>query len=57
MIFFNKFTTFGRGCLILLIVVGVGYGAMFLSKHPNIKIPTLTTEVIKNWYSHLDFKL
>lgn len=55
--FFNKFTSFGRGCLILLIVGGIGYGAMFLSKHPNIKIPSLTTEVIKDWCSHLDFNL
>ena len=55
--FFNKFTSFGRVCLILLIVGGIGYGAMFLSKHPNIKIPSLTTEVIKDWCSHLDFNL
>ena len=44
--FFSKLTTFGRICVILLVVAVIGVSAMFLSKNANIKIPSFNSGAV-----------
>lgn len=44
--FFSKLTTFGRICVILLVVAIIGASAMFLSKNANIKLPSFNSGAV-----------